>query len=235
MEGAFKKVKGQVTGQAENTITVLPKVGKPVIYSKRYVAMSIQKTKRESSGTKRPTTKKQSRRKNANGKELSKETFPPLWRELDKWAIGQPPTVEQEKQEAELEAMQDDVTRNEDREEVSEEECREERSQVEKEPKKASVPIKSEIKWEKEKMPIRSFARVVMKPKLLGNNVMVTNIEQESSVGESLPSVVEIGPHKRIINLELEEPQGNCTYSQPYVTGNRKKNTHSNITPFCRC
>ena len=153
----------------------------------------FKKLKENQAAQRGPPQKKQSRRKNANRKELSKETFPPLWRELDNLAIGQPPTVEQEKQEAESEAMQDDVTRNEDREEVSEEECRAERSQVEKEPKKASVPIKSEIKREKEKKPIRNIARVVMKPKLLGNNVMVTNIEQESSVGESLPSVVEIG------------------------------------------
>ena len=37
-EGNFKKVKGQIVSQSENTITVLPKSGKQVIYSKRDVA-----------------------------------------------------------------------------------------------------------------------------------------------------------------------------------------------------
>ena len=38
LEGAFKKVKGQVTGQTEKIITVLSKRGKPAFYSERHVA-----------------------------------------------------------------------------------------------------------------------------------------------------------------------------------------------------
>ena len=38
LEGNFKKIKGQIISQSENTITVLPKSGKQAIYSKRDVA-----------------------------------------------------------------------------------------------------------------------------------------------------------------------------------------------------
>ena len=38
LEGNFKKVKGQIVSQSENTITILPKSGKQTIYSKRDVA-----------------------------------------------------------------------------------------------------------------------------------------------------------------------------------------------------
>ena len=38
LEGNFKKIKGQIINQSENTITVLPKSGKETIYSKRDVA-----------------------------------------------------------------------------------------------------------------------------------------------------------------------------------------------------
>ena len=38
LEGSFKKVKGAVVGQSEHTISILPKTGKKVTYSKRDVA-----------------------------------------------------------------------------------------------------------------------------------------------------------------------------------------------------
>ena len=38
LEGAWKKVKGAVAGQSEHTISILPKTGKKVTYSKRDVA-----------------------------------------------------------------------------------------------------------------------------------------------------------------------------------------------------
>ena len=44
------------------------------------------------------------------------------------------------------------------------------------------------------KVAQRSSTRTQKKPDWLGNNIMVTKIEQEFSVGESLPSVYEIPP-----------------------------------------
>ena len=58
--------------------------------------------------------------------------------------------------------------------------------------KEKKVPVKGQIKWEK--VAQRSSTRTQKKPDSLGNNIMVTKIEQESSVGESLPSVYEISP-----------------------------------------
>ena len=41
LEGAFNKVKDQVVGQSTNTVTILRKTGKQVVYSKRDVAISV--------------------------------------------------------------------------------------------------------------------------------------------------------------------------------------------------
>ena len=41
LEGAFKKVKGQIVGQSNHTITVLPSTGKQTVYSKRDVANTV--------------------------------------------------------------------------------------------------------------------------------------------------------------------------------------------------
>ena len=38
LEGAFKEVKGKIVGESSHTITVLPKAGQQVVYSKRDVA-----------------------------------------------------------------------------------------------------------------------------------------------------------------------------------------------------
>ena len=43
LEGAFKKIKGQIVGESAHTITILPKTGKQVVYSKRDVATGISK------------------------------------------------------------------------------------------------------------------------------------------------------------------------------------------------
>ena len=45
LEGAFKKVKGQIVGESTHTITILPKTGKQVVYSKRNVATSVNKAR----------------------------------------------------------------------------------------------------------------------------------------------------------------------------------------------
>ena len=52
------------------------------------------------------------------------------------------------------------------------------------------VPTKSQVKWEKK--TLTNSSSIPRKPDLLGNNVMVSKVEQESSVGESMPSVYEI-------------------------------------------
>ena len=60
--------------------------------------------------------------------------------------------------------------------------------------KKKKIPIKGDIKWEKEKQPTRSSTRNHKKPNWLGHNIMVTKVEPESSGEESLPIVFEIAP-----------------------------------------
>ena len=45
LEGAFKKVKGEIVGESSHSNTILPKAGKQVVYSKRDVApMYIRQT-----------------------------------------------------------------------------------------------------------------------------------------------------------------------------------------------
>ena len=68
----------------------------------------------------------------------------------------------------------------------------EEKEKQEEKSKEKKVPVKGQIKWEK--VAQRSSTRTQKKPDWLGNNIMVTKIEQESSVGESLPSVYVIPP-----------------------------------------
>ena len=68
----------------------------------------------------------------------------------------------------------------------------EEKEKQEEKSKEKKVPVKGQIKWEK--VAQRSSTKTQKKPDWLGNNIMVTKIEQESSVGESLPSVNEILP-----------------------------------------
>ena len=43
LEGAFKKVEGQIVGESAHTITIPPKTGKQVVYSKGDVATGISK------------------------------------------------------------------------------------------------------------------------------------------------------------------------------------------------
>ena len=56
------------------------------------------------------------------------------------------------------------------------------------------IPIKGNIKWEKQTKPTRGSTRNHKKPNWLGNNIMVTKVEPESSALESLPSLFEIAP-----------------------------------------
>ena len=62
------------------------------------------------------------------------------------------------------------------------------------ESEKKKIPVRGDIKWKKEKKPTRRSTRNHKKPYWLGQNIMVTKVEPESSAGESLPSVFEIAP-----------------------------------------
>ena len=43
LEGAFKKVKGQIVGESSHKVTILPKTGRQVVFSKRDVATNAYK------------------------------------------------------------------------------------------------------------------------------------------------------------------------------------------------
>ena len=83
LEGAFKKVKGQIVGESMHTITILPKTGIQIVYSKRDVAASNSKmtnnneqggskttNKRKASEEKEGQTKNKRRKKKPNRKQL---------------------------------------------------------------------------------------------------------------------------------------------------------------------
>ena len=89
-------------------------------------------------------------------------------------------------------------TTNSEMEEKATTETIEDKAQKEeKEEKNERVPMKGDGKWEKK--PVRSSTRTHKKPNWLGNNLMMTKIELESSAGESLPS-----------GFEIPAPKSNC-------------------------
>ena len=127
----------------------------------------------------------------------------PFWRQStssDK--MGQPPKAPETEPHTETDNTPQEIERDESQaqvmksqsetdEQAANEEIKETFPEEEKEVKER-VPIKGDLKWEKEKKPIRSSTRTHKKPNWLDNNVVVTNVEQEASAGESLPSVFEI-------------------------------------------
>ena len=54
LEGAYKKKKGKIIDEASPTISVLPKKGKTVIYSKRDVALQRSKLTKSPQSDKKP-------------------------------------------------------------------------------------------------------------------------------------------------------------------------------------
>ena len=73
LEGNFKKIKGQIINQNENTITVLPKSGKQTIYSKRDVAKMGQGAY---------SAKKETAKKKPKIQEKPAKPIQPFWRKL---------------------------------------------------------------------------------------------------------------------------------------------------------
>ena len=119
--------------------------------------------------------------------------------------MGQLPKTPQKEQQTEEENITQEVEKEENPEQTiqikksksetgEETEKEEEKEEIIDEPEKKKIPIKGDIKWEKEKKPTRSSTRNQKKPNWLGHNIMVTKVEPESSAEESLPSVFEITP-----------------------------------------
>ena len=201
LERNFKKIKGQVINQSEHTITVLPKVGKKTTYSKRDVAKMGQSAN---------SPKKETAKKKSKIQEKPEKPIQPFWRESTSSSeMGQIPKMPQKEQTAHREQQLEEeeiVAQDEKEREVSPEQTvqiKESKSEIEEasekeetldEQEKKNAPIKGNVKWEKEKRPIRSSTRNHKKPNWLGNNIMVTKLEQESCTEESLPSVFEIEP-----------------------------------------
>ena len=155
LEGNFKKVRGQIISQKQNTITVLPKSGKQVIFSKRDVAKMGQ----EASSSER----EQSKKKPKMQKKPSKST-PQIWRDsTSSEEMGQPrkaPEIEQhteqeitpqetERKEIEMKKPQSEIDEQSTKEETAKFETVKEEERKEEE----QMPIKGEVKWEKEKKP----------------------------------------------------------------------------------
>ena len=79
LEGAFKKIKGKVTGQSEHTISILPKSGKTITLSKRDIAK--QSDTRTTNNEDEPTCSKmqtvQSRQEKRKKKKVANQTKKP--------------------------------------------------------------------------------------------------------------------------------------------------------------
>ena len=203
LEGNFKKMKGKVTAESEHTITIQPKAGKTTILSKRDVAKvnegactSAMKQNEETS----TSAQKPFKAKKAKKQKVAAAKKKPVWEEMAEREFfrgrlasneggEKEEQIEPEQQEESAEANSADestIPANEEKEMKTTESMEEEKN------KEKKVPVKGQIKWEK--VAQRSSTRTQKKPDWLGNNIMVTKIEQESSVGESLPSVYEISP-----------------------------------------
>ena len=103
LEGNFKKIKGQIISQSENTITVLPKSGKQAIYSKRDVAKIGQDAN---------TNKKETHKKKPKTQEKPSKPIQPFWRESTSSSeMGQLPKTPQIEQQTEEENITQEVER----------------------------------------------------------------------------------------------------------------------------
>ena len=211
LEGAFKKVKGKIVGESSHTITVLPKTGHQVIYSKRDVAAGsklaspskkanankMAKSKREASETKEAKSNKVAKKlKTAICQEMGishqkqvEENKSPHHEEEEKTTIP-PVKEEQDNEESLTHKDQEEQTANSEDEIESAE-----KSTLE------STPIQGTVKWEKS----RTSSRVTKKPDRWGNNVMIAKIEPDSAnEEENLPSVMEIPNPKEKLAQKAE-------------------------------
>ena len=200
LEGNFKKMKRRVTAESEHTITVQPKAGKPIILSKRDVAKV-----NEGASTSAPRPIKS---KKAKKQKVAAAKKKPVWEEMaekeyyrgrlssneggEKEERNEQPEPQEESAEANS-ADESTIPANEEKEMKTTESMEEEEKEKQEEKnKEKKVHVNGQIKLEK--VAQRSSTRTQKKLDWLGNNIMVTKIEQESSVGESLPSVYEIPP-----------------------------------------
>ena len=196
LESAFKKVRGQIVRQSENTVTVVPNTNnKEVIYSKRDVASSSKtnskdkkpKQKKIEKGTKTP---KMSEMPNKTEKAQLKRKL--IESDSESEDIGQPPNPElyiapipARKQTDEESPKQIEIKEDVD----CSENLEDQNTAIEEKEETQKVPVSGTVKWEK----ARSSSRVSKKPDRWGHNIMVTKIETTSSAEEeSLPSVFEI-------------------------------------------
>ena len=119
--------------------------------------------------------------------------------------IPKTPHIEQTSHIEQQSEKENTTQEAEEREENPEQtiQIKESKSKIEEEPEKEEmmdkqetkkIPIKGNVKWEKEKKPTRSSTRNHKKPNWLGNNIIVTKVEPDSSAEESLPSLFEIAP-----------------------------------------
>ena len=100
LEGNFKKIKGQIINQSENTITVLPKSGKQTIYSKRDVAKMGQGAN---------SAKKETAKKKPKIQEKPAKPIQPFWRESTSSSeMGQIPKTPQIEQTPHIEQQSEE-------------------------------------------------------------------------------------------------------------------------------
>ena len=227
LEGAFKKVKGKIVGESSHTITVLPKTGHQVIYSKRDVAAGSKRAspnkkaitnkmancKREASETKEAKSNKVAKKlKTAIGQEMGisyqkqvEENKQTHHEEEEKTTI-QPVKEEQDNEER--------MTHRDQEEQTATANSGDETESAEKSTLE-STPIQGTVKWEKS----RTSSRVTKKPDRWGNNVMIAKIEPDSAnEEESLPSVMEIPNPKEKLAQKAENFKKKQTFNQCYRT-----------------
>ena len=196
LEGAFKKVKGNIVEESQSTLKILPKTGKSFILSKRDVAKTPDKEKapQKKKGPKqekRPKTRKTPTYEFLpNLEEVPNEENRPScsWQQ----EMGQATSKGAEKEPPTKICKEENINTEEQRnEEVESNEPKEEEQSEPQTETTSTAPIQGEIKWEMSQA--RKSKRNKKKPSWLGQNVMVTKIEATSSQDEeSLPSVYEI-------------------------------------------
>ena len=75
LEGAFKKVRGNIVKETGNTLTILPRCGKSTIISKMDVANTMaQQGTAQQGNTKQNSAEKKKRRKMPKGEKVTNET-----------------------------------------------------------------------------------------------------------------------------------------------------------------
>ena len=196
-------------GESAHTITILPKTGNQVVYSKRDGAPGISKASSSkmanhskvaspSKGAKGNKPQKNKRMEGENTEERpskeQKREKPNKSNSTVEHKMGLIPQKEKETNaEDEIQIKEENSTDDSMEKQVPENIQNYEDAdptEMRESEEEASLPIKGSIKWEKP----RTSARVTKKPDRWGNNIMRSKIEKESQPEEeeSLPSVIEI-------------------------------------------